>query len=397
MRKNQPPSFSSPSVQKRIKLSEQAAAELAASESLCGEFTPRDKTTSTTTREDRQESSLSRTEQRRDTTATSSKTSITLSEEQITQLLHHSRLVTSYQEEIRRICKTVYGNSHALQEKIEEIIINPAAGENLSSQITINPRELHRLAGKQMLGIKSSTRKIAEENLSALCGLVDCYIEAVKVTRADLAITPLAVLPYYEQLIGKETLTKILQTSRHPARENASLKDDEIADKMRQHPVVKRHYAQIEYWCQVVFGKSDILQQKTEGMFENSAAAEELSWQIAAYPQSFGRYAGVNMCGLKNKTRKTAEAGLSHLISAVDNYANAIQQVKESIVQTQQITPEASARFIQDLSVSLRESENISATPSHHETAKSPQHSPERIQDTQSRKAVRPKMLALAS
>ncbi|WP_019220045.1 BID domain-containing T4SS effector [Bartonella florencae] len=387
MKKNHPSSF--PSTPRNTKFSPNTREDEKKQnpETLYTTVAPQGERLSPVLKEDKQEQPLSREEQGLGATAATLRTTITLSEKQITALLQHSRLVTSYQENVRHMCGIVYGNPHALEEKFEEIQKNPATGDDLSLRIKIIPEGFHNLAGKQILGIKSSARKTAEEALPTLCGLVDCYVEAVKQVRGDLTTIPEIALPYYEQGIGKETIAKILQTSPYPESENTSLTNDKIVDRTRQHPAVKRYHTQIEYWCGVVFGKPDILQQQTEALFADPTAAEELAWQLAAYPQSIGHYAGVKVCGLKNKTRKHAEAGLSHLISAIDNCANAIQQVKESLSQAQQTPPEASARFPQDLSVMSL----------HHETAKSPQHTPEKMQDSQSRKTARSKTLAFIS
>ncbi len=419
MKKNKPSSFPSPSVQEQINPYEEATTKVVSPENLSTKSTPRDKTASFNRREVEQGLSVKNTSERHtvvssqktkhspsslekegpSATTTISQTTITLSEEEITRLLQHSRLITSYKEEIQHWCGIVYGNPHALQKKTEEIQRDPSIGEGLSSQIATNPESIHKFAGMQAFGMKSSARKHAEEGLSTLCGLVNCYVEAIKNSRENFSITPQAELNFYEKALGSDAVATILQRPYHPYLRKEALSNDEIADKTRQHPMVKRHKAQIDHWCDIVFSKSDILQSQTEALLINPAMAEELTWQLAAYPQSIGRYAGVNMCGLKNKARKHAESGLSHLLDAVDNYANTIQRVKESFLQVQSISQEhseSSAELAQNLSRSSELSEGLAAIK-HPETTEASTQTPEKAQDTRLRKAATSKAMAFAS
>ncbi|WP_246787182.1 BID domain-containing T4SS effector [Bartonella taylorii] len=333
------------------------------------------------------------------TTETASKTTITLSEEEITKLLQYNRLVKSYQEEVQRWCQIIYGNSRALQDKIEEIQRNPATGKGLSSQIATNPRRIHKLSGVQVFGMKNSARKHAEESLSTLCGVVECYVEAVRISRENLSMTPQAELNHYERAIGSDAIANILKKPYHPNLRREVLSNDEISDKTRQHPMVKKHQAQIDYWCEVVFGKSNILQQQTEALFTTPAMAEELTWRIAAYPQSIGNYAGFKALGFKNSARKHAESGLSHLLDAVDNYASTVERVKKGFLQVQTATQghsESTARLSQNLSLSSKLSENLTAIKNP-KTTEASTHTLEKAQDIRSRRVAILKTMALAS
>ncbi|GAA4665100.1 BID domain-containing T4SS effector [Bartonella pachyuromydis] len=353
--------------------------------------------------EDEQKQPVAREEQIPTTTAPLSRTRLALSEEQIIALLQHNRLIHDYQEEIQTLCQKVYGNQRALQKQLEQIKKDPSTGENLSTHIKEHPEGIHKFAGKKMLGIKSSARRHANNNFPTLCGLVDSYVAAVKITREDLVMTPEAALLYYEHSLGKETVNRILQSSHSSERSSPSLLNDDLSERAQQHPMVKRHHAQIQYWCKVVFGNSELLQQQTRELFENPALVEEHTWRLAEAPQSVSSYAGVGVGSLKNKARRHAEAGLSHLISAMGNYAHTVQRVREELTQTQQLQTTQQHGEIsqisqrqQEFSRSPKPLENLAAT-SREETAGPSRHVPEPAKDVRPRRTTSSKAMAFAS
>lgn len=363
--------------------------------------------------ENEQTPSLSREQQASAAAAASPRTRLVLSEEQIKALLQHSRLINEYQEQIRHMCQTVYGNADVLQEKIAQIQKDPSKGEGLSTQMKVVPEGLHDFAGKKRFGVKNDARKQAEENFPILCGLVDSYVEAVKSVRENLLITPKAVLPYYEEIMGKEALDRILQNPHSSKTEAPSLSNDDLSERTRQHPMVRRHHTQITYWCNVVFGNSELLQQQTEAIFENPAMVEEFTWQLAESPQSFGNYAGVGVGSLKNKARRHAEAGLPHLISAMGNYAHTVQSVREGLTQSQQQqTAQQHHGSSAETSQTLQRPQEFSRSPqlsrspkppknlaviSHEEIAGPSRHTQEPSQDVRPRRTTSSKAMALAS
>lgn len=321
-----------------------------------------------------------------------------LSEEEIILLLPHHSLVRTYQEEIQRLSASAYGNSNILQEKMQEIQRNPAAGEELSWRMTAHPESLAKLSGTSVLGFKNRTRKQAEESFSALCVTVDGYTEAVKQARESLLQSPEQELKNYERLMGKAAVAELLKKPDH--REKESLSEEEISTQIHQHSKVRRHHAQIQYWCKVVFGNENILQSQIEELFQNPETIEQLAQQLAGNPKSFNKYAGRNFCGFKNQARRHAESGLSHLIDATDNYATAVAQVRESLLQTQQIKQErneASERaqvLHQKQSVSQSAQRPETSTVTHEGATTSTQ---QRETDFRPRKTAGPKAVAFAS
>ncbi|WP_375660107.1 BID domain-containing T4SS effector [Bartonella sp. CL74QHWL] len=426
MKKNHPHPFPSSSIQELIKLYEQAAAEVSGAAPLPKETPSKSKRLSSIPEEDEERQSLLNEEtvytstnptasltrgsstkrpQKTETThatipsQVSQRTTRVLSEEEIIQLLPHHSLVRTYQEEIQRLSASAYGNPNILQEKMQEIQRNPAAGEELSWRMAAYPESIAKLLGTSMLGFKNRVRRQAEESYSTLSITIDCYTEAVKQARENLLQSPEQELKNYERFMGKEAVAKLLQ--KPDQREKATLSEVEISTQIHQHSKVKRHHAQIQYWCGVVFGNKNILQSQVETLFQNPETIEALAQQLVGNPQSFHKYAGRKFCGFKNQARRHAEAGLSHLIDATDNYATAVTQVRESISQTEQIkqkhneaSSERSQNLHQQQSVSQSAQRPEPSIVTHEEATTSTQ---QRETDIRPRKTTAPKAMAFAS
>ncbi|WP_375614701.1 BID domain-containing T4SS effector [Bartonella sp. AC535YNZD] len=426
MKKKHPHPFPSSSIQELIKLYEQAAAEVSGAAPLPKETPSKSKRLSSIPEEDEERQSLlseetvhastnrtasltrgssTKRQQKPETTHSTVTSQVTqrttrvLSEEEIILLLPHHSLVRTYQEEIQRLSASAYGNPNILQEKMQEIQRDPAAGEELSWRMAAYPESFAKLSGTSAFGFKSRVRRHAEESYSALSITVDCYTEAVKQARESLLQSPEQELKNYERLMGKEAVAKLLQKPDH--REKETLSETEISTQIQQHSKVKRHRAQIQYWCKVVFGNENILQSQTEELFQNPETIEALAQQLVGNPQSFHKYAGHNFCGFKNQARRHAEAGLSHLIDAADNYATAVTQVRESLSNTQQTKQghnEASSERAQILhqqqSVSQSAQRVELSTVTHEGATTSTQ---QRETDIRPRKTAAPKAMAFAS
>ncbi|WP_375646922.1 BID domain-containing T4SS effector [Bartonella sp. AA56HLJMS] len=428
MKKKHPHPFPSSSIQELIKLYEQAAAEVSGAAPLPKETPSKSKRLSSIPEEDEERQSLLREEtvhastnrtasltrgsstkrqQKPETTHSTVTSQVTqrttrvLSEEEIILLLPHHSLVRTYQEEIQHLSASAYGNPNILQEKMQEIQRDTAAGEELSWRMAAHPESIAKLSGTSMLGFKNRARRQAEESYSALSVTVDCYTEAVKQARESLVQSPEQELKNYERFMGKEAVAELLKKPNRSQREKATLSEVEISTQIQQHSKVKRHHAQIQYWCGVVFGNTNILQSQTDELFQNPETIEALAQQLAGNPQSFHKYTGRNFCGFKNKARRHAEAGLSHLIDAADNYATAVAQVRESLSKTQQAKQEHNE-------ASSDRAQNLHQQQSVLQTAQRPEPSivthegatistQQRETDIRPRKTAAPKAMAFAS
>ncbi|WP_455465806.1 BID domain-containing T4SS effector [Bartonella sp. B39] len=80
--------------------------------------------------------------------------------------------------------------------------------------------------------------------------------------------------------------------------------------------------------CSTVFGKNYLLDGKLDAVKKDPDLAEGFLVQLTSHPTSFHKLAGVNVCGIKNKRRKEAEAGIFFLCEAFANYAKTEAHLK---------------------------------------------------------------------
>ncbi|BBL53779.1 hypothetical protein MF1_10370 [Bartonella quintana] len=273
--------------------------------------------------------------------------------------IQKSPSVQAYQQEVLHWCQIVYGNSHVLQERVQEILQKPNLAEEVSWQVAANPQAIHKLAGVSMCGITNSTRRHAEAGLSHLCTAIENYGDAVKQAHENIMH-----IPHAEARRHGEDRTRSAQSLQphHLEKGSASLSNEEMLGMVQSHTSIQRYHAQIGYWCQIVFGNSRILQERVQEILQKPNLAEEVSWQVAANPQAIHKLAGVNVCGITNSARRHAEAGLSHLCTAIENYGDAVKQVKESIVQKHQ-TRQNRQEQASGLSQSLQKQQALSKPP----------------------------------
>ncbi|WP_254492322.1 BID domain-containing T4SS effector [Bartonella sp. B1099] len=105
------------------------------------------------------------------------------------QLLKNPQ-VQAYAEEVVYWSKIVYGQDNILQQHLQDILTNPSKGKELSDQLAENPETIHKLAGRSALGMRTQTRKQAEEGFRHLVNAIDGYTQAVGETRERLLQTP---------------------------------------------------------------------------------------------------------------------------------------------------------------------------------------------------------------
>ncbi|MGF7158046.1 BID domain-containing T4SS effector [Bartonella heixiaziensis] len=83
--------------------------------------------------------------------------------------------------EVQEWSKVVYGDEHALNKQLAAILDNPQEGEKVLWDLAANPESAGKLAGRQMLGIKSPDRKQAEEGFSPLCSALEKHVVTAQV------------------------------------------------------------------------------------------------------------------------------------------------------------------------------------------------------------------------
>lgn len=114
-----------------------------------------------------------------------------LTKSQLSESVYNSVLVQESIQKIEFLCKMIYGDRRALQNKIPPIKIpvtnqNILAGEKFAQYIKIFPDSFHKLCGFNICGFKNAARVHAEENISSLSEAILNYIYAVKQAETDI-------------------------------------------------------------------------------------------------------------------------------------------------------------------------------------------------------------------
>ncbi|WP_455465794.1 BID domain-containing T4SS effector [Bartonella sp. B39] len=140
----------------------------------------------------------------------------------------------------------------------------------------------------------------------------------------------------YGQLIIGASTSKAFHVTPDSQEKTPAFSELTLAGKVWHDKLVVAHTKSIMYWSSVVYGTKNALQKEIRDIIQNPALGNEVAWKIAVDPQSIHKFAGINACGLKNKTRKNAETSLSHMLDSVNSFANAAEQAKQNILQKHQ-------------------------------------------------------------
>ncbi|WP_330167932.1 BID domain-containing T4SS effector [Bartonella grahamii] len=113
-----------------------------------------------------------------------------LTPDQMSAMLLKNPHVQAYAGEVIYWGKIVYGNDNIFQQKLQGILTDPSKGKELSDQLAEDPESIHKLAGRQALGIKSQARKEAEDGFRSLVAAIDGYTQSVEKAKERLSQTP---------------------------------------------------------------------------------------------------------------------------------------------------------------------------------------------------------------
>ncbi|WP_208438192.1 BID domain-containing T4SS effector, partial [Bartonella taylorii] len=234
--------------------------------------------------------------------------------------------------EIERLSQLVYGNSHALQKQVEEVLEKPDMGEQFLWMIRANPVKFHKLAGHNMCGFKNDKRRRAEENILPLHDAVRNYTNAVKQTKELTSqerqrTSQYNIQPERSEGAAVHATVSSVKTSHSNEKMIGMIKSDRS---------VQRYYERIKFWSRFIYGDQDILEEPMQNILKNPAMGEQISQKVKKKPTSFHKLVGRNILGIKNEARKNAENFISYLCKAIEDYTYSVKQAEKSILQEQE-------------------------------------------------------------
>ncbi|WP_273789438.1 BID domain-containing T4SS effector [Bartonella sp. ML70XJBT] len=269
-------------------------------------------------------------------------------------------LLMAYHEEIRFLCEKVYGDRLILEQRIEEIRENPSMGEQLLWDVRENPQSISKLAGRKVLGIKSHTRKEAEETLPNLSEAINGFVYTSKYIQENISQNPHTKQRQHQHAQQAEAITQHTPNPLNSEKKIEPLSNQEIARRVQQDPSVQYGQREVQYWSQIVYNDPFILQYSMEDMQKIPDMGEELVFQIEKDATFFAPLAGRKTLGIKNAARKAAEENLPTLCTAIQDYADTIKQLRETIVQNHQTKQQQRHQPLTDLDKKLQKQQSLS-------------------------------------
>ncbi|KEC54051.1 BID domain-containing T4SS effector [Bartonella koehlerae] len=146
-------------------------------------------------------------------------------------------------------------------------------------------------------------------------------------------------LPQKRQAMRERTQSNTSdQDSEHLYATAAPLQSPRMEEKsvntMQRNLLLEAYKEEINYWCGIVYGDRLILQKRIEDIQENPALGEQLSWEVSEHPKSISKFAGKKMLGVKTKARREAEENCPALRNAIDGYVYTLKYIQKRPLHT---------------------------------------------------------------
>lgn len=260
--------------------------------------------------------------------------------------LQKNPLILSSMRTIQTLSGIVYGEQNILDEKVQKVLEDPSEGHKILQEILSAPESVHKFSGVKLCGFKSRKRKNALESFGHLCDAIGNLIKTVEHARrrATFEIPP----GYYEQpMQNSEAVEDLLESF------NRSLKSDcssvsKIMSHVLKNNLLTREYADnIRYLCVRVYGYPNVLEKEISAMCELPGAGESVIDILINNPQSIHSFAGIEICGIKNKARINAELGVWDLHNSVLLFDSIVKSARD-LLTSEYLEQQKQADMIQN-------------------------------------------------
>ncbi|WP_156851078.1 BID domain-containing T4SS effector [Bartonella refiksaydamii] len=109
-----------------------------------------------------------------------------LTNEELFERVKYDPFVAACRKKVEHLSKRVYGNLQTLSTKMDIINVDPSFSEQFTDQITQNPKSVCKFAGRKILGIRSPSRRHAEESAPQLGEAFKNYATAVQQIKDEI-------------------------------------------------------------------------------------------------------------------------------------------------------------------------------------------------------------------
>ncbi|UTO28071.1 BID domain-containing T4SS effector [Bartonella harrusi] len=127
-----------------------------------------------------------------------------------------------------------------------------------------------------------------------------------------------------------------LENTLIPKEARAPLTKAEYAEMISQDACVHKCREQIQKCAKIVYGSSKALNTQIVELIKNPNLGQQLTKQIAEYPQSVAHLAGFDFLCFKTQARANAEECVETLCHTIENFAHAVKHAKQEITKEHQ-------------------------------------------------------------
>lgn len=226
--------------------------------------------------------------------------------------LQQRLLVSAHARVVKEYSLLVFGEPGVLDEKIREIIEHPSKGTRVIREILQNPQSLHRVAGVSVCGLKNRARRNAIKGVEPLCDALHNLMKTVEHAQ-NRPLFRMEQSGYQQPLENTSTTRDPLELCSRIEKKKDFFATDEVLAALKEDSFVQKCVESIGYLCEKVYGCSDTLAQAIYVTQRDPNMGPYLLEQLKTKPQSFGKLAGMNMYGIKNRARREAEEHVKYL------------------------------------------------------------------------------------
>ncbi|WP_246786322.1 BID domain-containing T4SS effector [Bartonella taylorii] len=192
--------------------------------------------------------------------------------------------------------------------------------------ISSNPQSIHKLAGQSICGFKTRARRNAMKSLTLLHDAIDGLAKTSESARSRI-ISSMGQSVREKPLEGVEAVESLLASYNH-AKETCTL-DKEMITVLKKDPFIQKCEENIRYWCTMVFGHSNVLDEAIVDLRQNPDAVLDFLYQLKHTPGIYHSLAGFSICGFKNRERREAEANMEELMDCIQFYCGVVHSAKK--------------------------------------------------------------------
>ncbi|EJF84963.1 BID domain-containing T4SS effector [Bartonella rattimassiliensis] len=154
-----------------------------------------------------------------------------LGKTELSELVSEDAGVHTARKQIQKLSKIVYGNHKKLDEKMIEIIKNPALGQQLANQIEKTPDSVARLTGFSLCGLQTQARANAKNHIDLLCTAVANFSHAVKHAQKEIK---------QEHATEQNRLAKTIEMPSQSLQALFALQKELQQEALTQNPLLQR-------------------------------------------------------------------------------------------------------------------------------------------------------------